>query len=117
MLATLERGRVPRRWRPLETTTDDEAVFLSPLDPVSARGRARQLFDFDYTWEVYTPPARRKRGYYALPVLAGTEIVGHVDPKADRESRRLRVISRRVRRGHPVSSALDHLARFLGLRR
>jgi len=50
-------------------------------------------------------------------VLAGTEIVGHVDPKADRPARRLRVMARAVKRGHQLTGALDGLARFLGLRR
>lgn len=89
VLATLERGRVPRQWRPLETTTDEEAVFLSPLDPVSARGRARQLFDFDYTWEVYTPAHKRRFGYYVLPVLWGDRLVARFDARLDRASRTL----------------------------
>jgi uncharacterized protein YcaQ len=92
-------------------------LLLAPLDPVIYDRRLTlKLWDFDYTWEVYTPRARRKRGYYALPVLSGTEIVGHVDPKADREGRRLEVVSRRVRRGHPVAAAVRALAEFLGLR-
>ncbi len=92
--------------------------LLAPLDPlIYDRRVTAALWDFDYTWEVYVPPARRKRGYYALPVLAGLEIVGHVDPKADREKGKLRLMSRRVRRGHIVTGALDQLARFLGLRR
>lgn len=74
------------------------------------------LWDFDYTWEVYTPPAKRIRGYYALPVLAGTELVGHVDPKADRPQRKLIVTSRRLRPGHAAQPAVHTLARWLGLR-
>jgi uncharacterized protein YcaQ len=89
ILATIERGRVPRRWRPLETTTDEEAVFLSPLDPVSARGRAKPLFDFDYTWEVYTPLEKRKYGYYVLPVLWGDRLVARFDARLDRAGRTL----------------------------
>ena len=58
-----------------------------------------------------------KRGHYALPVLAGTEIVGHVDPKADRARGRLQIVSRRVRRGHKTAAAVEQLAGFLGLRR
>lgn len=93
-------------------------LLLAPLDPLIYDRRVTSaLWDFDYTWEVYVPPARRKRGYYALPVLAGLEIVGHVDPKADRAQGRLRVLSRRVRHGHKVTGALDQLAGFLGLRR
>jgi uncharacterized protein YcaQ len=91
-------------------------VLLAPLDPLIYDRRVTSaLWGFDYTWEVYTPPARRRRGYYALPVLAGVELVGHVDPKADREARKLRVVSRRVRRGHPVTPAVRALANWLGL--
>jgi uncharacterized protein YcaQ len=89
LLATLERGRVPRRWRPRETTTQQEAVFLSPLDPVSARGRAATLFDFDYKWEVYTPAPKRRFGYYVLPVLWGDRLVARFDARFERTSRSL----------------------------
>ncbi len=93
-------------------------LLLAPLDPlIYDRRVTRHLWGFDYTWEVYTPPAKRKRGYYALPVLAGTEIVGYIDPKIERNARKLHVVSRRVRRGLKVASALDQLAFFLGLRR
>lgn len=93
----------------------DEIRLLAPLDPlIYDRPLTSRLWAFDYTWEAYTPPARRVRGYYALPVLAGTSLVGHVDPRADRERRRLHVESRRLRRGHRVSDALGHLAAFLG---
>ena len=75
----------------------------------------RHLWGFDYAWEAYTPAPKRKRGYYALPVLSGTELVGHVDMKADRVGRRLGVVSRKVRRGHGTAPAIKQLARFLGL--
>lgn len=92
-------------------------LLLAPLDPlIYDRRLASALWGFDYTWEAYTPPRKRVRGYYALPVLAGTEIVGHVDPKADRPARRLRVVARAIRRGHKVADAVRSLAAFLGLR-
>jgi uncharacterized protein YcaQ len=92
-------------------------LLLAPLDPlIYDRRVTAALWQFDYTWEVYTPPAKRRRGYYALPVLAGTEIVGHVDPKADRPARRLRVLHRSLRRGHRAADAVRALARWLGLR-
>lgn len=91
--------------------------LLAPLDPLIYERRVTAaLWGFDYTWEVYTPPAKRVRGYYALPLLAGTEIVGHIDPKADRAARRLRVVSRAVRRGHRAADATREFARWLGLR-
>jgi uncharacterized protein YcaQ len=92
-------------------------MLLAPLDPmIYDRRITSALWDFDYTWEVYTPPAKRKRGYYALPVLVGTEIVGHVDPKAERVKRKLRIVSRVVRRGHKVAGAIRALAGWLGLK-
>lgn len=91
--------------------------LLAPLDPIIYdRVVTSRLWGFDYIWEVYTPPQRRLRGYYALPILAGTNLVGHVDPKADREQRRLKIVSRNVRRGHTVSDSIRELATFLGLR-
>ncbi|MFO0603934.1 MAG: crosslink repair DNA glycosylase YcaQ family protein [Polyangiales bacterium] len=93
-------------------------LLLAPLDPlVYDRRVTASLWGFDYTWEVYTPPAKRRRGYYALPVLAGAELVGHVDPKADRAGGKLAVVGRSVRRGHAVAGAVAELARFLGLRK
>jgi hypothetical protein len=91
-LEALERGRAPRTWRPLDTTTTEEATFLSPLDPVSARGRAKPLFDFDYKWEVYTPAPQRKFGYYALPVLWGDRLVARFDTRLDRATAGLRLL-------------------------
>ncbi|HYP19321.1 MAG TPA: crosslink repair DNA glycosylase YcaQ family protein [Chloroflexia bacterium] len=84
LLSDLSAGRVPEAWTPLETTTTEEAVFLAPLDPVSARGRAKVLFGFDYVWEVYKPEHQRKFGYYALPVLWGDRLVARFDSKLDR---------------------------------
>ncbi len=83
-LGDLAVGRVPQAWTPLETTTTDEVVFLAPLDPVSARGRAKVLFGFDYVWEVYKPQDKRTYGYYTLPMLWGDRLVGRFDSKLDR---------------------------------
>lgn len=71
-------------WAPLETSTTEEVVFLAPLDHVSARGRAKVLFGFDYVWEVYKPEHQRKYGYYTLPVLWGDRLVARFDSKLDR---------------------------------
>ena len=102
---------------PQLSTSATEPRLLAPLDPlIYDRRLTQRLWDFDYTWEVYTPAHKRTRGYYALPVLAGDELVGHVDPKADRERRRLVVVSRRLRRGHKAAAAVRELAQFLGLR-
>jgi uncharacterized protein YcaQ len=85
-LETLLAGGIPSSWAPLDTTTEQEATFFSPLDPVSARGRAKPLFDFDYVWEVYKPLAQRRWGYYTLPVLWGDRLVARFDSKLDRST-------------------------------
>lgn len=85
-LNDLAAGRVPDAWTPLDTSTTGETVFLAPLDPVSARGRAKVLFGFDYIWEVYKPVEKRKFGYYVLPILWGDRLVGRFDSKLDRSS-------------------------------
>jgi uncharacterized protein len=86
LLLDLSAGRVPEAWKPLETNTSEEVVFLAPLDPVSARGRAKVLFGFDYVWEVYKPEPLRKYGYYTLPVLWGDRLVARFDSKLDRKT-------------------------------
>jgi uncharacterized protein len=100
---------------------DADAVMpvslLAPLDPlIYDRRLTKALWNFDYTWEAYTPPAKRVRGHYALPVLVGTEIVGHVNPRADRVQGKLVIASRRIRRGHKVAPALRALAQWLGIK-
>jgi uncharacterized protein YcaQ len=84
VLDDLGAGRVPEAWAPLAKTTTEEAVFLAPLDPVSARGRAKVLFGFDYVWEVYKPGHQRKFGYYTLPILWGDRLVARFDSRFDR---------------------------------
>ncbi len=86
LLHDLSAGRVPPAWTPLQADTTAEVIFLAPLDPVSARGRAKVLFGFDYVWEVYKPEAKRQFGYYTLPVLWGDRLVARFDSKLDRAS-------------------------------
>jgi uncharacterized protein YcaQ len=87
VLAEVSAGRVPKAWTPLETTTTQEVVFLAPLDHVSARGRAKAVFGFDYVWEVYKPEHQRRFGYYTLPMLWGDRLVARFDSKLDRTTR------------------------------
>ena len=69
------------------------ATFLAPLDPLCwDRDLLRQLFDFDYVWEVYVPEAKRRWGYYVLPLLFGDRIVGRIEPRIDRATRTVTIL-------------------------
>ncbi|NLE84736.1 MAG: winged helix-turn-helix domain-containing protein [Chloroflexi bacterium] len=73
--------------RPIHTS------ILSPFDPlISDRGRATDLFDFDYRIECYTPSPKRIYGYFVLPILRKGKMVGRLDAKAWRKENRLQVI-------------------------
>lgn len=61
--------------------------FLAPLDCfLWDRNLIRELFGFDYKWEIYTPAAQRKYGFYVLPVLYGERFVGRMEASADRKA-------------------------------
>jgi uncharacterized protein len=84
------------RWRidpaQLDRRFEGRVALLSPLDRlVFDRDRMSDLFGFDYQLEMYKPRARRRFGYWALPVLAGDELIGKVDATADRQAGVLRV--------------------------
>jgi len=62
------------------------------LDPlVWDREFLRTLFDFDYLWEVYVPAAKRRWGYYVLPILFGDRLVGRIEPRIERKTDALRI--------------------------
>ena len=68
-------------------------AFLAPLDPlVWDRDLLRSLWDFDYLWEVYVPAAKRRWGYYVLPLLWRDRFVGRIEPRIERKSGSLRVL-------------------------
>jgi len=101
---------------------EGRTALLSPFDRlVYDRVCARELFDFEYTLEMYKPAAKRRWGYFALPVLHGDRLVGKVDATADRKASVLRVnaihedvkFARTITRA--VQAELEDLASWLGL--
>jgi uncharacterized protein YcaQ len=101
---------------------EGRTALLSPFDRlVHDRVRAEELFDFEYTLEMYKPAAKRRWGYFALPVLHEDRLVGKVDATADRKASVLRVhaIHEDVKFTRAMTKAvraeLDDLALWLGL--
>ena len=83
----------------LESTADPDSLpapsvsFLAPLDPlVWDRRMLRELWGFDYLWEVYVPEPKRRWGYYVLPILFGDRFVGRIEPRLDRRAQVLNVL-------------------------
>jgi uncharacterized protein YcaQ len=101
---------------------EGRTALLSPFDRlIHDRVRAVELFDFEYTLEMYKPAANRRWGYYALPLLHEDRLVGKVDAVADRKASVLRVnaIHEDVKFTRPMTTAvqaeLANLASWLGL--
>ena len=101
---------------------EGRTALLSPFDRlVYDRLRAEELFDFEYTLEMYKPAAKRRWGYYALPILHDDRLVGKVDAAADRKASVLRVhaIHEDVRFTRKITKAvqaeLEDLASWLEL--
>ena len=102
-------------WQPRTT-------LLSPFDNlIRDRVRTRTMFGFDYGIEIYVPAARRKYGYYVLPILHGDRLIGRIDAALDRKQQNLdlRAVYAENSRASPAdgaatTSAIAELGRFLG---
>ena len=101
---------------------EGRTALLSPFDRlIHDRVRAEELFDFEYTLEMYKPAAKRRWGYFAIPILHHDRLVGKLDAVADRKASVLRVnaIHEDVKFTRPmtkgVQAELENLASWLGL--
>jgi uncharacterized protein YcaQ len=117
---------VPGEWRvdpeALGRDFEGRTALLSPFDRlVYDRLRAQELFDFEYTLEMYKPKSKRRWGYFALPVLHGDRLVGKLDATADRTRSVLEVhaLHQDVRFAKAMTKAVrdevEALAAWLGL--
>ncbi|HEY6569165.1 MAG TPA: crosslink repair DNA glycosylase YcaQ family protein, partial [Candidatus Limnocylindrales bacterium] len=101
---------------------EGRTALLSPFDRLTYdRSRALALFGFEYILEMFKPAAKRRGGYYALPILHGDRLVGKLDAAADHKSSMLRVraihqdipFTRDISRA--VDAEIESLASWLGL--
>ena len=66
----------------------DEVFILSPFDILNVfRHRLKDFFDFDYQIECFVPAAKRRYGYFSLPILCGDKFIARMDAKADRKAK------------------------------
>lgn len=99
----------------------DRLTLLSPFDRlIHDRERARDLFDFTFTMEIYVPKAQRTYGYFVMPVLRRERVIARIDPEVDRRAGVLRVNAVHPERGArvpraPYRAALRSLADTLGV--
>ena len=100
--------------------------FLAPLDPMLwDRKLIEAIWDYHYSWEIYTPAEKRKFGYYVMPMVYGENMVGRIEAAADRKSETLTInniwyeagVSQTKRLNAAVDAAVRRLAKFNGCRR
>lgn len=79
---------LPLAERALEDGTyKSRCEFLAPLDCfLWDRNLIKELFGFDYRWEIYTPAVKRKYGFYVLPVLYGERFVGRIEAVSEKKT-------------------------------
>lgn len=87
--------------------------FMAPLDNmIWDRKLLKELFDFEYKWEIYTPPSERKFGHYVLPILYGDCFVGRIEVIYDKKKKVAEVkniwYEERVRLTASMSAAIDN---------
>jgi uncharacterized protein YcaQ len=69
-------------------------AFIAPFDSLLwDNALVANLFDFDYVWEGFFPPAKRRWGYYVLPIVFGDRFVGRIEPRIDRDQARVEVLN------------------------
>ncbi len=68
-------------------------AFVPPFDPVVwDRKLLGSLLGFDYVWELFVPPEKRRWGWYVLPILFGDRLVGRIEPRIEQDDARVSVL-------------------------
>jgi len=103
---------------------NDRITILAPLDNILwDRALVKELFNFTYTWEVYVPKTKRKYGYYVLPLIRGSEIIGRIEFDKQRNSDPLKIINlwlepsieKTNKMDNELDLALNKFSKYLGI--
>jgi hypothetical protein len=98
----------------LNRQMDQRVYFIAPLDNLLWNRKAiSDIFDFDYAWEVYKVPEKRIHGYYVMPVLYGTRLIGRIDPKLDRQNEKMIINSLSIAEKSVDRNLINELAASL----
>ena len=122
---------MPRADQPLLEAVVADAIdekprleFLAPLDPMLwDRKLIERIWDYQYSWEIYTPKEKRKYGYYVLPMLWGERFIGRIDASADRKSGALMIknvwfengVRQTKKLNHELDKTIHRLAKLNGM--
>jgi len=97
--------------------------IIAPLDNmIWDRALVKELFNFTYTWEVYVPKVKRKYGYYVLPLLKGSDIIGRIEFDKQRKEEPLKIINlwlepnikHTIKLDKEINRAFNKFAKYLG---
>ncbi|MDE6293670.1 MAG: winged helix DNA-binding domain-containing protein [Clostridiales bacterium] len=100
------------------------AILVAPLDNmIWDRKLIKNIFDFDYSWEVYVPATKRKFGYYVLPIIIGNRFVGRLEPMQYKPNEKFTIKNIWWEQYYTptdtdidlIAAELNRLARFLGV--
>src|SRR4029453_3640871 len=81
-------------------------AFLPPFDALLwDRPFLGSLFDFDYVWELFFPPEKRRWGWTVLPMVFRARFVGRIEPRIDRDDARVQVLDVWWEKGFPPRRA------------
>ena len=105
----------------MDGTYKSRCEFLAPLDCfLWDRNLVKELFGFDYRWEIYTPAVKRKYGFYVLPILCGERFVGRIEAVAEKKAGVLTVkniwfedgIRQTKKLSHEIDQCVKRFAKF-----
>lgn len=99
----------PAHWRQLKTArTDEELRAIGPLDPlIWNRQTTQRIFDFEYLWEVYHKPEKRRWGYYVYPLLYKGKLIGRLEAKLNKKTKVLSFFNFQAEPGFPEGNQVE----------